>query len=311
MNDYLTRLMLRMSKRPVPEYLMRLLLRLIGRLNPDLLFSTLPEQFPLAADKSLASQLDEIPSETSPAERRFLYRYFSMLWRGDDDVIEIGPFLGGTTRAIALGMCANPLASPGAKLYTYDRFHGYYDITRLKDCLAPLVMHGLLEQSDLSALNDAAEFMDIFRKIHAPYEYYERIVPVSSELPSRVEDLKDAARYFHIGEDIRTEAVFVDGCKSWFGTKHFMSEVSKAARRGATFIFQDYGWHTCFWIPAFLELLKDHFMLVGRIHTTYVFTITKSLDIAAISARFPDTPQEVGAADLVKLFDGCEGDEPK
>jgi len=257
MNDYLTRLTLRIAKRPLPEYLMHALVRLVRRLNPDLLFSTLPEQFPLDTDRSLAARLDEIPSETSPAERRFLYRYFSMLWGGDDDVIEIGPFLGGTTRAIALGMCANPLASARAKLYTYDRFHGYYDMHRLKQCLAPLIAYGPLEQSDLIALNDAAEFMDIFRKIHAPHDYYERIVPVSSELPSRADDLKDAARYFHMGEHIRTQAVFVDGCKSWFGTKHFMGEVSKAARRGATFIFQDYGWHTCFWIPAFTELLRS------------------------------------------------------
>jgi len=44
-------------------------------------------------------------------------------------------------------------------------------------------------------------------------------------------------------------------------------------------------------------------LLVGRVHTTYVFKLTKSLDLDAIDARFPDTPQEIGAADLVQLFD--------
>jgi len=44
-------------------------------------------------DQTILSQLDEIPSETSSAERRFLYNFFRKIWTGNKNVLEIGPFL--------------------------------------------------------------------------------------------------------------------------------------------------------------------------------------------------------------------------
>jgi hypothetical protein len=52
----------------------------------------------------VGAALDAIPSETCPLERRYLYRLFSTFWDPSGDVLEVGPFLGGTTRAIAMGM---------------------------------------------------------------------------------------------------------------------------------------------------------------------------------------------------------------
>ena len=54
---------------------------------------------------------------------RFLCRFASRLWDGEGDVFENGPMLGGTTRALALGMLANPAGSPDARLQTFDWFH--------------------------------------------------------------------------------------------------------------------------------------------------------------------------------------------
>src|SRR5688500_7215482 len=48
-------------------------------------------------DDAVGAQLDAIPSETTPGERRFLYHFFSEMWKGQGHVLEVGPFLGGTT----------------------------------------------------------------------------------------------------------------------------------------------------------------------------------------------------------------------
>ena len=108
------------------------LVRLILKLRPELrgIFATeLGLQmgyafYDLAAD-GVAADLDSLPSETTPSERRFIYNYFAHWWPGEHDVLEIGPFLGGTTRAIGYGMLANHRRKPSTRLHTYDRFRLY------------------------------------------------------------------------------------------------------------------------------------------------------------------------------------------
>lgn len=260
-------------------------------------------QCPLTVNKHIAKLLDEIPSETSARERRFLYIFFSTIWSGEKDVIEVGPFLGGTTRAIALGMCANPKVTEKSMLLTFDRFYGYYDLQRLAEYLAPLVSTGVLQQSDIDALGEAAEFMDIFDRLHSGHEYYNRITAFNQQLPDKPEDLHKEKLFLQIPDNTLSDAVFIDGCKSWFGTKYFMTEVCKAARTGTYFIFQDYGWYTCFWLPAFIELLKDFFQIIGYVDTTYVFMLRKPLNSDEIGMQYPDKPFELGEERVIAIFD--------
>jgi len=72
----------------------------------------------LRAPGETENKLHEIPSQTSPEERRFLFNYFARFWSGEHDVLEIGPFMGGTTRAIALGMLMNPRNSKAGCILT-------------------------------------------------------------------------------------------------------------------------------------------------------------------------------------------------
>lgn len=69
---------------------------------------------------NIYEKVNEIPSLTNLSERMFLYQYFSKLWTGNENVLEIGPFLGGTTRAIALGMLNNQSLKENIRLYTVD-----------------------------------------------------------------------------------------------------------------------------------------------------------------------------------------------
>lgn len=232
------------AKYRVPQYIMSRVINVFIRINPQLRqLSNAQEAYheyklPCTISDSTAHLLDEIPSETSSQERRFLYWLFSSIWSGENNVVEIGPFLGGTTRAIALGMQSNSRASMASKLYTFDRFCGYYDITKLKEYLEPLINSKVLQESDLDSVNDSASFSDIFTKIHSNHGYFKQIAMVNLGVPDRPEDLQNTKNeYFKIQDNILVDAVFVDGCKSWFGTKYFMSEVSKNTRAGCIFIF--------------------------------------------------------------------------
>jgi hypothetical protein len=138
---------------------------LLARANPALLSRIVGTQkvgarVPVAVSPQIESMLREIPSEATLRERRFLYHFFRQVWSGQNSVIEIGPFLGGTTRAIALGMRDNARLSPEAQLLTFDRFSQYYDVKTLMSRLEPLMARGVLTRHDFQNLDDQVEFFD-------------------------------------------------------------------------------------------------------------------------------------------------------
>lgn len=90
------------------------------------------------------NRLREIPSETSLAERLFLFKFFSQIWDGQSSVVEIGPFFGGTTRAIAMGMREKLSRDPKTKLHTFDLFESYYSADSLMLMLKPMVDAAIL-----------------------------------------------------------------------------------------------------------------------------------------------------------------------
>ncbi len=103
-----------------------------------------------------------IPSETSIGERRFLFNFFKEIWSGNYHVLEIGPFLGGSTRAIALGMEANSNKLDRVKLYTYDKFSDYYNPERLENVLRPLLKKGSLNCLTRAEILQSSQFRTIF-----------------------------------------------------------------------------------------------------------------------------------------------------
>lgn len=255
-------------------------------------------------DSILSSRLDSIPSETSPSERRFLFNFIKYFWDGKTDILEIGPFLGGTTRAIAMGMMQNPKRQPGTLLNTYDKFDDYYTPESLREITDSLFQKGEIPSETRDNLFSTQQFSDLFCAIHSNKNY-------SKVLNAHIGILRDTAdesispveSCFRVPDNCNLGVVFIDGCKSWYGTKHFVLEISKVATSGAHFIFQDYGWHTCFWIPAFIELFSDFFSLIGSVDNTYTFLLKRSLNQDLINNRFADSPEEYGTQSLITLFD--------
>ena len=240
------------------------------------------------------ADLDELPSEATPSERRFLYAFFAHVWGAQADVVEVGPFIGGTTRAIALGMLANPQLRPDARLYTYDRFGGYYEPDALTGYLAPLFASGALGKDERAAVEGAGSFGEVFDAVHRGTPYAELIERRDKPLPDSAEEASAGEGLFELDPGVEVDAVFVDGCKSWYGTKHFMRATLDAARPGSHVIFQDYGWYTCFWIPAFVHAMGGAFSLTSWVDSTYAFHLTAPVIPADVDAGYPDTPEELG-----------------
>jgi hypothetical protein len=258
-----------------------------------------------------SEDLDVIPSETSVAERRFLYRFFAHAWPGAGDVVEIGPFLGGTTRAIARGMLANPSRAADARLHTYDRFEEYYYGDELRAYVEPLVAAGILDEAAVEAIGDSpsfdrAGFRDLFLRIHSGTSYERLLVVRSEPLPETPDEARQHPSAFRLSPDRVLSAFFVDGCKSWYATKHFLREAVPRSSPGAHFLFQDYGWYTDFWIPAVVYLAREALTLVSYVDQTYAFQLVKP--VTSLDELVPDSAEEVGAPALAACFDALAGE---
>jgi hypothetical protein len=250
-----------------------------------------------------AEGLDVIPSETSRSERLFLYRFFAHVWPGSGDVVEIGPFLGGTTRAIARGMLANPALEADARLHAYDRFEEYYYGDELRTYIEPLVGAGVLDADAVEAIGSASSFDDagfyeLFAHIHRETSYEHVLVVRKEPLPDTAEELRAQDRPFRLPRERPLSGFFVDGCKSWYATKYFLREALQRTSPGAYFLFQDYCWYTDFWIPAAVWLAGDALALVAYVDQTYAFQLTRP--IADV--------EDLGAAALGAAFDALVED---
>lgn len=244
---------------------------------------------------STVALLHGIPSETTPGERNLLYRLFRETWSGIGHVVEIGPFLGGTTRAIALGMMANPNRSPAARLHTFDRFGDYYTPADLKRMLQPLVINGTFSEAKAAELSDAGDFLGIFQALHQPHPYAALIEAHNSPLPDFPEELKTSRALDKLLDQGPFGALFIDGCKSWASTLFAMKFLLPRTTPHARLIFQDFGWYTCFWISSFVYSLRDLLVAHERVDATYVFSLNRPVTEADIEKRFAPTPDAMGA----------------
>lgn len=256
-------------------------------------------------DARLEEALLEIPSETTPEERRFLCNLMSCLWSGVGDVVEIGPYLGGTTRALALGMLRNPHRSPTTRLRTYDTFQGYGTPESFCNFLKPLFDRGTLPQTirgELIAQGADFRFLSVFEKLHGAQPYAAFLEVFDSPAASTPQELNSGKSIMRLDPKHRYEVVFVDGCKSWFGTKYFMQQAVACSGPGTLHVFQDYRWYTCFWISAFMFVMRDCFELVAAVDSTYAFRQTQPITAELINDRFPNEPEVLGAELLTQIF---------
>jgi len=266
-------------------------------------------------EKPLAEFLSEIPSETSLTERQLLFDLFARRWDGRGAVVEIGPFLGGTTRAIASGMARNPAREASALLHTFDRFDAYYSAERLRETIEPMVQRGLFTATEATELCRTADFERLFQAIHSPHDYHRLVRLHNSPLPDLPEEIERSTSLDVLAGEPEFGAVFVDGCKSWASTHYAMRFLLPRLRPGAPVIFQDFGWYTCFWITSVAHALRDYLAPEARADSTYVFRLVRPITAEEIAERFarsPDAmPKDFFASAARALFERCRKDEDR
>lgn len=268
-----------------------------GILGPSTLATAIAN---LRIDAETQKQLDEIYSETAPRERYFLYNFFKKLWRGKGCVVEVGAFLGGTTRAICLGMHSNPKAlSP--RFVTIDQFENYHRPHKLEEKASTLLTKYADDEGTISDIRKG-NWLRLFEAIHKRDKYGSFIEILKGVLPDKKEEImSDEVCVFFKDVDY-ISVLFVDGCKSWYSTKTLMKAVVPKLNNESYLIFQDYGRHTCFWISSFLEAFKENFKLIASISGTFTFKYVKELGQGEIERRFPDEPTVWSKDDFCCLY---------
>jgi hypothetical protein len=263
-----------------------------GALGPGLSPTLLGQLLALKLEGDLETRVTQLPSAASANERRFLLRFAQHLWDGKGDVFENGPLLGGTTRGLALGMLANPRRRPGALLHTFDWFAA--DEGDLPPVWEQFIAAGMIKRSDYKEMQRSGSFQKVFDILHSGHDYSPLMRSHEAYLPGhRDEPSPGGRRLFEVPEGREFAIVFVDGCKSWYGTKYWAERISDHVRPGSHFVFQDYGWYTCFWLPVFVSVLEDHFRFVTHVDDTYAFELVRPLEREIVSRRFPDEPTDL------------------
>src|SRR5690606_3863122 len=117
----------------------------------------------------------------------------------------------------------------------------------------------------------------------------------TAALPGSPDDVGRMANLYRQPADARFGLVFVDGCKSWYGTRWFLEQIAPTVGPGTYVVMQDYGWYTCFWLSAIVGCLPEHFRLVAHVDHTYAFQLLRPITPQDVEA-FPVSPDELGAS---------------
>ena len=149
-------------------------------------------------------------------------------------------------------------------------------------------------------------FKALFDALHAGHDYSPLLDAHVAYLPGAPATPRTTAQpLFEPPEDRRYSLVFIDGCKSWYGTRLPSSGSLPLSSPAATVVFQDYGWYTCFWLPASIGALRGP-LPARRPRRRHLRVRACTRSTARRSCeRFPDAPADFGRDAFDDLFLRC------
>jgi hypothetical protein len=211
--------------------------------------------------------MSTIPTMVTPRELRFLANYFAS--HGiEGSVVEIGPYLGGSTQAIACGLADSGFAGkfhvadtfswpdPGFKKRLLDDFRTLGGESRFGTEVADAVREG--------------DWYALFGKIHGNARYGALVNPYRWSLPHG-RDAPPSVPFLKPEEAVG--AYFVDAFKRWDTTFHGMKLIAPHLREGSLIIFQDFSWVDCFWLPILVSMLGQKLKLTAKVDNTAFFEV--------------------------------------
>lgn len=243
-----------------------------------------------------------IPTMITPEEIRYLYWLGRDFWDGDTDVVEFGPWLGGSTYCLAAGMAANPRRAEAARLHVVDNFVW-------QDFMATIEPLELEAGNSFQArfetnLEELSELLEVHRA-RLPDE---PIVDINFDAP--LLDDTSLPLFEATLLDRPLGIVFVDGAKSWRGLSHMLRELAPRCVPGATLIvLQDVKLAGAYWIQmglAKLDELDPGGLAIRHVlpFNSVAFAVTHHAHPERWAA-LPASIDEIDAAEAVSLLERC------
>lgn len=240
-----------------------------------------------------------VPTMISRAEQRYLFWLTRTQWRDEGHVVEIGPWLGGSTLCLARGM---ERAHPAARhrLHAFDNFTWRVFMGRF--AALPLA--------------DGESFESTFAANLAAQR--ERITTHAVALPDEVipgDRLAAQARgqgpsslpMFRWEERDPIEILFVDGAKSWRGMRWLLRCVASSLIPGRSLLVcQDFKHWGSYWVPLMMARIQPSLELVHVVRrgSTATFRLREPLRAASFEDLLDDAMRldtDAALADIERM----------
>jgi hypothetical protein len=221
-----------------------------------------------------------VPTMLQPEETRYLYWLGRSVWKGSGLVLEIGPWLGGSTLCLAAGMRASG-HDTAHRLHAIDNFLWREFMAaraglalRPGESFEPAFLKNLSEYSDIVVAHAASLPDEVIVGDHeatAKRAAEEPGVPVLTAAP---------------GEG-PVEILFIDGAKSWRGMAHLFRLVRERMVAGRTLLVcQDYKYWGTYWVPMMMMRLRAFVEPVHNVlgATTLTFRVAREIPPAVLDA---------------------------
>lgn len=224
-----------------------------------------------------------IPTMISQEEKQYLFWLGQSVWQGQGAVVEIGPWLGGSTVSLAAGMRASGHDTAAEQLHTCDNFIW-------RDFMA--------DRAQLPIKSGDSFYPYFLENIR---DYKQIIKSYVQALPDEVIESDDEAgnkRFFESDEipifqgisHHQVEILFVDGAKSWRGTKHLLNVLrEKLIPKAAFLVCQDYKYWGTYWVPIMMSRLGEH---LKAVHNTLTGTTVTFQLLSEIPQSFIDALED-------------------
>ena len=225
--------------------------------------------------KAVFSYPSHVPTMISEEERRYLYWLGNEVWSGEGCVVEIGPWLGGSTVCLAAGMHGSGHSSR-SMLQVYDNFI-WRDFMSIRASL-PLSAGESFHSYFLEYTKDYSDIVDSHIRA-LPDETIDEDIEAGAKRFSEF----NAVQLFDGQMERPVEILFIDGAKSWLGICHLIRTLSDRFIPGKTvLVCQDFKYWGTYWVPLLLMLIREY---VEPIHNALHSTTTSFLLTAKIPAN--------------------------
>lgn len=218
---------------------------------------------------------ESIPTMISLEEKEYLFWMAQKIWSGIGLVVEIGPWLGGSTICIAMGMKASGHRSR-KKLHVIDNF----------------IWREFMADRAPLPIPPGHSFQPFFEKNLQEYHEYltiharalpdEKIAGDAAATKTRFMELEQTPLFTTLSSGNFVEILHIDGAKSWRGMVHLLKTLQYQLRPGSTFfVCQDYKYWGAYWVPIMMEKLRDYVTPVHNVLQATTVTFQQHTPIPA------------------------------